>query len=90
MQVLPLHSILYILLYFASVYRLQLSALHFNENSNREKAMTKEGEYCYDIIYPKYKKGGYVVKQVVKHPTYGKYSMLLKLSNNLIGMFFYN
>ena len=40
--------------------RLELAALHFNENSNREQARTKEGEEQYDIVFPKYKKGGYI------------------------------
>lgn len=53
--------------------------MHFNENSNRKQAVTKEGEHRYRIVYPKYKKGGYVVKKVVEAPTYGE-----SLVNNLI------
>ena len=52
--------------------RLQLAALHFNENSNRDQAITKDGEERYEISFPKYKKGGYIVKKVVCEPTYGK------------------
>ena len=51
--------------------RLELAALHFNENSNRKQALTKEGEEQYDIVFPKYKKGGYIVQKVVEKPTYG-------------------
>ena len=51
--------------------RLELAALHFNENSNRDQAVTKEGDERYDIVFPKYKKGGYIVRRVVKKPTYG-------------------
>ena len=51
--------------------RIQLAALHFNENANREQAMTKAGEHRFNIVFPKYKKGGYIVRKVTKDPTYG-------------------
>ena len=44
---------------------MQLAALHFNENANRQLAVTKKGEERYDIVFPKYKKGGYIVWKVV-------------------------
>lgn len=50
-----------------------MAALHFNENANRKQAQTKGGEDRYDIIFPKYKKGGYVVRRVVQNPTYGRF-----------------
>ena len=62
----PFHLIL---LY---IIRLQLAALHFNENANRKPAVTKMGEEMYDIIFPKYKKGSYVVRKVMQDPSYGK------------------
>ena len=52
--------------------RLQLAALHFNENTNRVQAVTKQGTRRYDVVFPKYKKGGYVVKKVLTNATYGK------------------
>ena len=52
-------------------FRLKLAALHFNENSNREQALTIKGEERYDIVFPKYKYGGYIVRKVLKDPTYG-------------------
>ena len=58
-------------------YRLQLAALHFNENSQREQAVTQQGEEQYAIVFPKYKKGGYIVRKVFKNPTY---SMLISCS----------
>lgn len=54
------------------ITRIQLAALHFNENAHREQAVTKAGEPRYDIVFPKYKKGGYIVKKVTNDPTYGK------------------
>jgi len=54
------------------LYRLQLAALHFNENTNRIQAVTKQGTRRYDLVFPKYKKGGYVVKKVLVNATYGK------------------
>lgn len=52
--------------------RLQLAALHFNENSNRSQAVTKQGAKRYDIVFPKYKKGGYIVKKILLNATYSK------------------
>jgi hypothetical protein len=58
--------------------RLELAALHFNENSNCEQAVTKEGDEQYDVVFPKYKKGGYIVRKVVEKPTYGYIQELLR------------
>ena len=54
------------------VYRLQLAALHFNENVNRTQAVTKQGTRRYDVVFPKYRKGGYIVKKILVNATYGK------------------
>ena len=32
--------------------RLQLAALHFNENTNRNQAATKQGTKRYDVVFP--------------------------------------
>ena len=50
-----------------------MAALHFNENANRKQAQTKGGEDRYDVIFPKYKKGGYVVRKIVQNPTYSRF-----------------
>ena len=62
-----------------NVFRVQLAALHFNENalhfnenSGRAQATTKQGEERYDVVFPKYKKGGYIVRKVTVDPTYRK------------------
>ena len=52
--------------------RLELASLHFNENSNRDQAVTKQGKEQFDIVFPKYKKGGYIVRKVTVDQTYGK------------------
>ena len=54
------------------VDRLALAALHFNENASRKQAVTLKGEEHYDILFPKYKKGGHIVRKVTVDPTYGK------------------
>ena len=54
------------------IRRLQLAALHFNENVNRTQAVTKQGTRRYDVVFPKYKKGGYIVKKILVNATYGK------------------
>ena len=56
---------------FTSCFRLKLAALHFNENSNRPQAVTKKGVKQYDIVHPKYKKGGYLVRKVHVKAMYG-------------------
>ena len=53
-----------------NVFRVQLAALHFNENSGQAQATTKQGQERYDVIFPKYKKGGYIVRKVTVDPTY--------------------
>ena len=55
-----------------TVIRLALAALHYNENAGRKQAVTRQGEERYDILFPKYKKGGYVVRKVTVDPTYSK------------------
>ena len=42
--------------------------MHFKENPNRKQAVTKEGDEQYDIVFPKYKKGGYIVRKLVQKP----------------------
>lgn len=59
------------------IVRIQVAVLHFNENANKEQAVTKAGEQRYSIVFPKYKKGGYIVKKVNKDPTYGKLENVL-------------
>ena len=54
------------------IHRLQLAALHYNENSGRQQAKTKAGDNRYAIQYPKYKKGGYIVRNLLVESTYSK------------------
>lgn len=54
--------------------RLQIAILHFNENSCREIAKSKDGTERVNIAFPKYKKGEYTVKTVLVQCTYGKYN----------------
>ena len=44
-----------------------LSALHFNENSSRDQAttVTASGEERFEVLYPKYKKGGHIVRKIL-------------------------
>lgn len=39
----------------------------------REQAFTKDGQAQYNIVYPKFKKGGFTVREVKIGCTYGKY-----------------
>jgi hypothetical protein len=47
--------------------------MHFNENSQREQAVTAAGHKQYGIVYPKYAQGKSVVKKVSVAPTHGMY-----------------
>lgn len=59
--------------------RLYLAAMHFNENANREQAMTLEGTVVYKMVFPKAKKGQPTVKAVKTEPTFGYVSDLMRL-----------
>ncbi|XP_071950777.1 uncharacterized protein [Antedon mediterranea] len=50
-----------------------LAGLHYNENSDREQAITAEGKERFCVAFPKFKHGGYSVKKVYKDPTYGEF-----------------
>ena len=58
-------------------YRLTLAVLHFNENSNRAQATTRDGEKMHTVSYPKGRQGVGVVKEVKVHCTYGKCKLVL-------------
>jgi len=40
---------------------------------NTTVGRTKKGEEQYSILFPKYKKGGYIVRRVMENSSYGKY-----------------
>ena len=50
-----------------------MAAFHYNENSERLQAVTKEGKPCYSIRFPKHKKGEYSVRKEKTAATYGNY-----------------
>lgn len=58
-------------------YRTYLAAIHYNENSEKQHAVTKDGTPRYMPVHPK-KSGGkiVVVKPVKENPTYGRYFIL--------------
>ena len=47
-----------------SLHRLYLAALHYNYNSNRKQAVTKKGKKRFSMLFPKYKKGGHIVRKI--------------------------
>ena len=58
--------------YYLPLYNFAGWSWHFNENSNCDQAVTKQGKEQFDIVFPKYKKGGYIVRKVTVYQTYGK------------------
>lgn len=61
-----------------------LASLHFNENLRRKTKTTKEGKPYMNVIYPKFKMGEEVVREVAEPPTYGIY-----MNSNLPCFFVY-
>ncbi len=57
--------------------------MHFNENVQRERQRTADGELYYNVLYPKFKLGEEVVREVAVPPTYGKALLTLLLPNDL-------
>ena len=55
------------------LFRLSLSPLHYNENSDRLQKVTSDGRPRYSIKCPKAKKGGYALQPVKGPPTYGTF-----------------
>ncbi|XP_070412241.1 uncharacterized protein [Nothobranchius furzeri] len=49
--------------------RLQIAAMHYNENAARSHAATATGELRYAVVYPKYKRGDYTVRALKINPT---------------------
>ncbi|XP_063052185.1 uncharacterized protein LOC134446823 [Engraulis encrasicolus] len=59
--------------------RVILAALHFNENANREQRSRKDGEKMFSLRFPKYKKGGYIVRKVLTEPSFGYAEELMQM-----------
>ncbi|KAM7440480.1 hypothetical protein ABFA07_010306 [Porites harrisoni] len=65
--------------FLAMLARLLLAVLHYNENSERLQAVTKEGKPCYSIRFPKHKKGEYSVRKDKTAATCGYTETLLNV-----------
>ena len=60
--------------YAAMLTRLSIAAIHYNENCGRQQLVTENGDLCYNISYPKAKKGTEaMVKPRKGPPTYGNF-----------------
>ena len=46
--------------------------MHFNENCCRKQAVTAAGIERYEVLFPKFKKGGHIVRKLTVDPTFGK------------------
>ncbi|XP_013396887.2 uncharacterized protein LOC106163756 [Lingula anatina] len=57
--------------YKGMIGRLLLAALHYNENSDKGQAVTKEGIARWSVAHPKMKKGTVAIAKPIKNkPTY--------------------
>ncbi|XP_057182524.1 uncharacterized protein LOC130549346 isoform X2 [Triplophysa rosa] len=59
--------------------RLYLAAMHYNENGDREQAVTTSGQAMYKIVFPKSKKGEATAKPLKTAPSYDYVTDLMKL-----------
>ncbi|KAJ4947427.1 hypothetical protein JOQ06_009462 [Pogonophryne albipinna] len=57
---------------------LLMAALHFNHNSSREVAQTSDGEVRYAVRYPRFCKGGWVVRPIKAKPSYAYAAALIE------------
>ncbi|XP_056000372.1 uncharacterized protein LOC125656629 isoform X1 [Ostrea edulis] len=63
--------------YYGMYCRLIVAALHFNENTSRVQAATKEGNMQFKISFPKFKHGEYSVRKRTVDSTYGYVTSLM-------------
>lgn len=56
--------------------RTKVAALHYNENAGREQQVSSTGKPAFQIRFPKYKKGGYIVRKVLQSKSYNYISNL--------------
>lgn len=61
--------------------RLTLAALHYNENSEKVQAATREGNLQYSIVFPKQKKE-ITVKKVKTQSIYDFVAVLMDSAKN--------
>ncbi|KAA0702421.1 hypothetical protein E1301_Tti017039 [Triplophysa tibetana] len=59
--------------------RLYLAAMHYNENGDREQAVTTSGQAMYKIVFPKSNKGEATAKPQKTAPSYDYETELMKL-----------
>ncbi|KAI4805509.1 hypothetical protein KUCAC02_010119 [Chaenocephalus aceratus] len=60
------------------VQKLLMAALHFKHNSSREVARTSDGEVRYAVRYPRFCKGGWVVRPIKEKPSYAYAAALME------------
>ena len=48
--------------------------MYYNENKSRVQAKTQSGEHRYSIPFPKYKKGGHIVKKIAMKATFSNFT----------------
>jgi hypothetical protein len=59
--------------------------MHYNENSNRKQASTKEGVDRWNIIYPKANNGEKAVaRQIKESSTHSKLEASFQIKHNLL------
>ncbi len=60
-------------------HRIHLASLHYNENSERMQAVTRDGKPRFTLCFPKSKRGKHTVRAVKTKATYSKNPYLLSM-----------
>ena len=56
--------------------------MHYNENSEREQVTTVDGVQRFSVLFPKYKRGGHIVRRLMTDPTFSKLTLWEYIHNS--------
>ena len=56
--------------------------MHYNESSEREQVTTADGVQRFSVLFPKYKRGGHIVRRLMTDPTFSKLTLWEYIHNS--------
>ena len=74
---------------FYAIHRLSIAAIHYNENCGRQQLVTENDDLCYNISYPKAKKGTEAMVKPRKGPPTLKTHLQKKIHKICLSMYMY-
>lgn len=63
--------------------RLYLACLHYNENAGRDQRIKRDDTLQWSVSFPRGRDGNYVLKRVLKQPTYGRLHFLIHVKDSV-------